>query len=517
MLPFPRPSLARRVLLGAGLLGVLADPIFRNGYWGIGLLAWMAVLGILVVVLVRHAGRPLSGESGAWLAVALLFAASLSWRNSGLLLGFNFLALLAALVLLAMSLNGMPVRGLSLARIRDLLRAGFGTGLGVATGAVPLLLRDAELQPPPGATAGLKPLARALVIALPVVLVFTLLLAQADPVFGSIFSFIDLDLELLLSHVLVAGFFAWVVAGWLRRALLQQLSAGSTRADPLPFALGYTDVTLALGALNLVFAVFVVVQLGWLFGGEALVQRTTGLGYAEYARRGFFELMWVAGLLLPVLLGAWALIPESDTRTRRMHRRLAFSLVLLLGAIMVSAFARMKLYVHYYGISADRLYATAVMSWLAIVFVWLALTVLRARPRTFAAGLVVSGFAVLLGLNLLNPDALVARANLARGDAAGTDVAGADPKYLATLGGDAVPALVAALIGPNTAAMDPAGRCASAQLLLDRWTGENRAQMTRSWAQWNAGRFAALQAVGEREEQLRRIACPDATPKTTTA
>jgi hypothetical protein len=126
-----------------------------------------------------------------------------------------------------------------------------------------------------------------------------------------------------------------VVAGWLRRSLLAHLSDAGTPTTPLPLTLGATDVTLALGALNVLFAAFVIVQIGWLFGGEALVLRTTGLSYADYARRGFFELTCVASLLLPVLLGAHALIPIADSRAHRFYRGLAVPLVMLLGAINV--------------------------------------------------------------------------------------------------------------------------------------------------------------------------------------
>jgi hypothetical protein len=289
--------------------------------------------------------------------------------------------------------------------------------------------------------------------------------------------------------------------------------AAGTPEPPFPLTLGATDVTVLLGALNVLFVSFVVVQIGWLFGGEALVLKTTGLGYADYARRGFFELLGVAGLLLPVLLGAQALIPVSDSRTIRIYRRLALPLVVLLGAMMFSAGARMRLYVQYYGISADRLYATAFMAWLAIVFVWFALTVLRSRPRTFATGLVVSGFLVLFTLNLLNPDALVARANLARGDAARSGPGGSDPRYLASLGGDAVPLLVSALTAPATAARAdaPGDRCAAAGVLLARWTGERRERIDRSWTQWNLARKRAVRAVGEHEAELRELSCPPLT------
>jgi len=517
--PSPRAVVARRVLRGAVLLGILADPLLRNEPWGLGLLVWMAAFAALAVGLARQGGRPFSRESGVWLGVAVLFAAGLSWRDAGMLHAFDVLAMLAALVLLAMSIAARPVPGLAPARVRDLIRAAFGTGLDVATGVVPLAIRDAELHTAlrPSSDGRVRRVGRALLITAPILLVFTLLLTRADPVFGSFFTFPDVEVDVLLSHVVIAGFFAWVTAGWLRRSLLAHSGVGGeagTPAAPFPLTLGATDVAIALGALNLLFSAFVIVQIGWLFGGEALVLRTTGLSYAEYARRGFFELTVVAGLLLPVLLAAQALIPDSDFRTLRIFRRLAAPLVLLLGAMMLSAGARMRLYVEYYGISVDRLYATAFMLWLATVFVWLAVTVLRSRPRAFATGLVVSGFAVLFTLNVLNPDALVARANLARGESVvRTGAAGADLRYVARLGGDAVPVLVSALTAPNVDvdAAPAAERCAAANILLERWTGERRARMARSWTQWNLARFRAARAVRAHEAELRQLACPAST------
>jgi hypothetical protein len=507
----PRALLARDALLAAVLLGLVADPLLRNEPWGLGLVIWMVQLAAIVVALVRQDGRPFSRESRIWLALAVLFSAGLSWRDADMLQFFDVLAMLSALVLLAMSICGIPVSALSLSRVRDLVRAAIGTGVSVAAGPVPLLLRDAELNSAPRSSEGgiVKRIGKAVLIALPIFLVFTLLLAHADPVFGSFFTFPDVRVDVVLSHIFVAGFFAWVVAGWLRRSLLSHPAAANTAAPPLPLTLGATDVAIALGALNALFAAFVIVQIGWLFGGEALVLRTTGLSYAEYARRGFFELTFVACLLLPVLLGAQALIPATDFRAHRYYRRLALPLVALLGAIMLSAGARMRLYVHYYGISTDRLYASAFMIWLAIVFAWLALTVLRSRPHHFALGLVASGFAVLFTLNVLNPDALVARANLARADAVHEGAAGRDLRYVAWLGGDATPMLVSDLIAPTAASGGKAmtDRCTAATIVLERWTGERAKRRAGSWTRWNLARARASRAVRTHEAELRRVAC----------
>src|SRR5690606_35202869 len=57
-IPSPRTRLARRVLLGAAVAGILADPLLRNEPWGLGLLAWMVVFAAITLLLVRQSGRP---------------------------------------------------------------------------------------------------------------------------------------------------------------------------------------------------------------------------------------------------------------------------------------------------------------------------------------------------------------------------------------------------------------------------------------------------------------------------
>jgi hypothetical protein len=170
----------------------------------------------------------------------------------------------------------------------------------------------------------------------------------------------------------------------------------------------------------------------------------------------------------------------------------------------------MQLYIRYYGISADRLYASSFMIWLAIVSAWFGLTVLRSRPRAFAAGAVVSGFLALFALNVLNPDGLVSRVNLARGAAGQAAGPGPDWRYLATPGGDAVPGLVEALTSRSSGA-EVAGshdRCAAAQALLDRWSGDAARGMSAHWTQWNAARARALTAVRDHRAELASSACP---------
>ena len=271
----------------------------------------------------------------------------------------------------------------------------------------------------------------------------------------------------------------------------------------------------------LLFASFVAVQLRYFFGGDTLVQATAGLSYAEYARRGFFELVVVSALVLPVLLAANALLRRETSRAERVYRVLASTLLVLLGVIMYSAFARMRLYQSAYGSSTDRLYATVFIVWLAAVFAWFAATVLRGRGRYFVAGTVVSGWATLLALNIADPAGLVARANIARAGR-GTEL---DVSYTESLGADAAPALARYLVRQPLAppadwalpldsaavrerflaAHDRDGfttRCRAARRLLERW-GPGAAH---DWRSGTLGRAAARRAVAAHEPALRRLA-----------
>jgi hypothetical protein len=238
-----------------------------------------------------------------------------------------------------------------------------------------------------------------------------------------------------------------------------------------------TEVAIVLALLDLLFLAFVLVQLRYLFGGASLVVERTHLTYAEYARHGFFELVAVAALVLPLLLLADWLRRREPGRSDRIFKLLAGALILLLFVVMASALQRMRLYQREYGLTELRFYVTGVMLWLAVVFVWLGITVLRGRRELFYVGALVSGFAAILAVNVVNPDALIARTNL--------DRQRLDVPYLMKLSDDATPTLVNAL--PS---LDPADRRLLEAELASRRGGQD-------WRNWNWSRHRAEQALGE--------------------
>jgi hypothetical protein len=254
--------------------------------------------------------------------------------------------------------------------------------------------------------------------------------------------------------------------------------------------LGIVELGVVLGLLDVLFLAFVVVQFRYLFGGAELVQVSETLTYAEYARRGFFELVAVAALLLPIMLLLDWLARLNTDRETIVYRVLSGLLVVLLFVVIVSALQRMRLYTEEYGLTELRLYTTAFMLWITAGAVWYLVTVLRDRRERFLFGAMMAGLAVAAILNVLNPDDLIVRTNADRPDAP----ARFDGYYTSSLSADAGPALVEAL--PS---MPVQQRAVVARRLLQRWESAQQ----QDWRSWNYGRWRSLWATVENEELLR--------------
>lgn len=520
------------VLQAAFILGIVGDALLRATPWGLNVLLWMVLFVTAgFMLLARWRRKVLSNDARLIILPLLFFAACFVWRDSPTLQLLDGLAILLALSLMILRTRAASLRWAS---IKEHTVAIFMSVFDSAFGLPTILLGDVEWKEIPHSrlTRHMGAVLRGLLIAAPLILLFGGLLMAADAVFeGLINHAFDINAELLLSHVGLTTLFAWLAGGLLRGALNEPdavlanssdsglLSLNITDANKTievekkdsekkdddksdsPFAhrhlsLSIVEIGVAIGLIDLLFLAFVTVQIRYFFGGSALVQATTGLTYAEYARRGFFELVWVTALVLPVLLIAHWLLRKENPVHERIFRVLAGAQVALLFVIMASAAGRVRLYQREYGLTEQRFYTIAFMVWLGAVFIWFAWTVLRGARERFSWGTLVAGFMVVGFLHAINPDALIVRANISHAETGGR---GFDASYATGLSADAVPALAASL-----PAMNQDQRCLVAASLLSRWPENYNAD----WRTWNWSRREAHQIILSNAANLRALACP---------
>ena len=471
-------------VLGAALfLGVLGDGLLRATPWGINLLVWVAALaGAAVAVAWR--GRLLVAGEGRWLVpVALVFAAGLAWRDSPTVVLLNLLAFLVAVSLAA--LWGRRGR-LRLAGVSEYVFGGIYAGTLSYAGPVPVAAREIGWQQVARGRWRSPALAatRGVFFAAPLLLIFGALFVAADAVFQElVVDLFGFDVAEVFGHLSLMLVFAWIASGLLWVALLAHTRENLALRRPDALSLGIVELGTVLGLLDLLFLAFVAVQVHYFFGGAERVATTAGLSYAEYARRGFFELVTVTALALPILLLTHWLLRAGGRGGRRVFRVLAGTLIALLFVVMASALQRMYLYTQEYGLTELRLYATIFMAWLAVVLVWFVLTVLRERRDSFAFGALLSGFAAVLLINAMNPDALIARVNLQRLE----EGERFDAYYLTTLSADAAPVLFDALPELAGKRVAPEAGLTVEEAIVDRY----RENEQGDWRTWNLSRSRA--------------------------
>jgi hypothetical protein len=308
----------------------------------------------------------------------------------------------------------------------------------------------AGIQP---ARRNIWPAVRGIVIALPIIAIFASLLASADVVFGQ--RLMDLihwfnidDLPQLIFRFIYIVVIGYALAGVILHAATQSKDEKLATFLIPPF-LGNVEATIVLGSVVALFAAFVVIQFQYFFGGQTNIH-IDGYTYAEYARRGFGELVTVAFFALLMLLTLSG-ITKRDTETqRRIFSGLGVTLVALLLVMLFSAFKRLGLYEAAYGFSRLRTYTHVFLIWLGLLLiVTIALEILR-KEHMFTLAMLIAAFGFSISLPILNVDAFIVNQNIQREiRAEENDSTNLDAEYFLNLSDDAVPALVSAYQTPT--------------------------------------------------------------------
>ncbi len=486
-----------------GLLWALAVGVVWQALWwdalGAGLNALLGTLALVAAwwALLRAAG-PAPRGTQYLLALTLVWALVPVWRAAPAVVSWTWLAWWVTLfVLLPRYFRGDALRatGWGLARlVVAWLRAGLDA-LVVALHAGP--------EARQGVLARWRALLLGLVLLVPIGGCFGLLLAWADPVFQQywirLFS-LDLWLEglgrALLGLVFGGLWLSGLMAAWRSRSAPPADTPGPAW-DRLPWA----STAVVLGGLLMLFTVFLGIQARYLFGGSAALQ-AFDLTYAEYARRGFGELVTAVVLFLGLLVLADALTARPDARTERGFRLLAWATLAAVALMLASAAYRLGLYVTAFGLTTTRFQVAVFMFWLLVALALAAWTVRSPRPHRWPRVGLIPFFAFVLTLAVLSPPAWVVRVNIWRAQQ-GHDL---DIRYLLNAG-EWAPEVWVALEAvyqnpdalPETTRQE-LGAALACQVLLAE---ESASLADADWRAWSWGRWQGRLAYQRLTAQAR--------------
>lgn len=418
----------------SGVLGiVLANFLLFGGFQlGFALVAAAMILFNAIYLLCR--GHRLTPYSSALLALSLVICGSFARADDGFVkfIMLQFLAVSAGLGLcLLAGKNRWNVGKLS--SLLDAFRVLFGFPLGqIGESARGLRTARKRLR---GAGKKQGAVLAGLAAAVPLLALVIPLLMRSDAAFEGLMSLLpDFDFAELFVSLAVGLPAAWVLyTGTIALHHIPKVVDAEKARKNLPVA----TVNAVLGALCGVYFLYLFSQLAYVFGGlfGILPEEYT---FAQYARRGFFEMAWLCGINLTVIALAVA-FTQKQGKIVRSTRWLCLFIGLVTLFFVVAACAKMLLYIDVYGLTRLRLLTQVILVFLGIatilVCVWLFAPKFPYMKPVLLAALILGA-----GIAWADLDTVVATYNV-NGYLAGR-LETVDTSYLGSLGTGVVPQLV---------------------------------------------------------------------------
>lgn len=167
----------------------------------------------------------------------------------------------------------------------------------------------------------------------------------------------------------------------------------------------------ALGSAVGLYVLFIACQIPYFFSAFSGVVPDGFLSYADYARRGFFELCRLSAVNLLLILAA-NIFSRKPRRESPVLRGFNIALTVVSLVLIATAFSKMALYIGAYGLTIPRVLPCVFMVFLTAVFI--AVLALQKWAFSIARVALVTGAVLMGALCLINTDALVVRYNTGR-------------------------------------------------------------------------------------------------------
>lgn len=277
-------------------------------------------------------------------------------------------------------------------------------------------------------------------IKLPLLSVIILLLSSADMVFnyylGNLTEIFDnINIQEFIVHSILILIISFYLLGYIwgfkneKKISTSELSISVVKWEPI------TIITV-LVALNILYLFFTIIQFSYLYGGD-IITLPANLTYAEYARKGFFELAAVTFINFIIVISCQKNIKEDNIKLLKMTNFLLTVLVLFTLNMLFSANFKLNLYESSYGYTFLRVAVHLFMLLLFILSLIVAVGIWY-RKVPILKSIIVLTIVMYTVINYINIDGFVARKNIERYYETGK----VDAYYLTTLSNEAVPYLI---------------------------------------------------------------------------
>jgi len=480
------------------ILGILVDYLFYGKPIGISFFIFISIFIVFSLILVKKFRQKLTKIQYALLIPIILFSAMVFLRSSGFLTFFNVVGSLFLIFLLFVLFSNKDLYDFNLLKYFISPLSFLVKTFGRSARFIEENIKGIEAKKKFGSPE-FRSVIRGIIISIPILALLIWLLASADIVFQRYLEkiwkiSINPEIVLRILIVLVASYF---FIGIFAKAFTNKKSESTLIENNQSKFLGSIESSVVLGAVGLLFLVFIIIQFVYLFGGKEYVWGIEEyITYSEYARKGFGELIAVSIISFLLIYGIDKFGKRENLSQKKLFKILSGILVFEVFVIMTSAFIRLALYVDGYGLTFSRLSGFIFLFWLFFIFLIFLYKIFAEQKETH---FIFSAFWLIIlfwaGMNFLNPDAFITKKNIER-YAQGKQL---DVWYFNRLSDDAIPEIVKIFeIGNEDIKSEAACN------LHQRKENLSKSIKTQGWQSFNLSKQRGLEILEKHSSEIEK-------------
>lgn len=255
-------------------------------------------------------------------------------------------------------------------------------------------------------------------ISVPVLFVVLGLLMSADTQFEKMmgriphwFQLIDAEIVFRIITVL---FFTFAFFALMQVLMRKQIKVFIQDGSQQTFKMDGIITITVLVLINAVYVLFTIVQFKYFFSGTLQGDFT----YAEYARKGFFELLFVTLINLSITIFVLTFVEKTKAFYKRFLQWLLTMLVISSAVLLSSAFMRLSMYEEAYGFTFIRVMAHSFMIFLIVIFMYTLIKIWIEKLSLFHFYF-ISALLYYTVMNVMNVEQIIVTKNIERYEQSG--------------------------------------------------------------------------------------------------
>jgi hypothetical protein len=438
-------SKAKYILIGSILLGIIFDNLFYGNIPGISCLIFVVAFYIFFYLYFQKSLTMSFGNSNILILFILILSSTFGIYTNPIFMILNIIAipiLIAVHTIIVTDKNNYFWYEYKF--LNDLAYNVLYGSLAHILKPISLVKNLIHLRSNTEKYSTFKKILIGIIISIPLLFIVIGLLSSADEVFKNMIDsfsniFIDFKINSIVFQLIMILAVSLIIFSYIWNLSLVDNNEKSKVIDIDNHKRYIIDPVILITILImicLVYSLFNFIQFTYLFG-SLNSKLPSSLTYAEYARRGFWELIAVTLINLTILIININFTEKAQNKINTVAKILNSLLVFFTTIMLFSAHFRMSLYEEVYGYTYLRIFTHSFMLY---IFGLLLITLTRiwySRLSLLKFYLIISLIAYTL-INFANVDSIIAKNNIDRYHKTGK----LDINYLTSLSYEAAPQIV---------------------------------------------------------------------------